>query len=434
MTKYLSLAILATVFIATLTSFCWAATVLPPPVATPRPVEPRSLVVLPAHVSTPQPVLQSSPVRTRSEIDRQLTLHKASLENYVLTELDRIALLAETDGSQALKEAKLFISALEDQSGTELAIIKKTLDYLLPYPKQSQTTQFPHITKLIQDLMDGELEASSDKAKTVDVINEGHRLLIQKASMQASNQARVMTLTDLTSITTTDVTSSFNALDVGNFMQSIGGSACVLYSFLWGIHENPVLKAAFISNVLNKIKKDSTGNYYLLGNHNTVSKFTPIDLRSASKDMHPGNSLLTVIGFYVLGEMNLSNPSFYYLSSNSTGRDYFFNQPTIVVGKKYVVEKHVDPSKPFNMEDGMTVFKQNGTLLFQEGGKEKIISGNFVVSVATPGHAISIYYEDIARKWMVFDNVQGLFEMPKELPRGVNGFQIIGIFRVADKV
>lgn len=121
-----------------------------------------------------------------------------------------------------------------------------------------------------------------------------------------------------------------------NFKQSSNQSACILYSFLYGVLQNKKLSQDFE----DLLSKDENGNYYVKD-----VKITKNTIDSASFNKHPSKKLvLRAIGEYVVEEMEnkLSIPHFEnYVLTDWDAKDLFFGKPIVVIPYKKWIEAGV---------------------------------------------------------------------------------------------
>lgn len=169
-----------------------------------------------------------------------------------------------------------------------------------------------------------------------------------------------------------------------NFKQSLGQSACILYSFLYGVSQNQKLR----KDLEDTLSKDKEGNYYVKD-----VKISKDKLINAPWDKHPAEELvLRAIGEYVIEKMEneLFIPHFEnYVLTNWEARDLFFNKPIVTI-----------PYKEW-IESGINKFQSDGSIKIGD----TCYTGDFVVSWSRNGHARCMYFAD--EKWQNYDNQVG---------------------------
>lgn len=216
----------------------------------------------------------------------------------------------------------------------------------------------------------------------------------------------------------------FEALSPLDLFQTSKDKACVLYSFLWGVHENQILAKAFLSNIKTfedryYIKNPITGKIFMISQE---------DIQSVDPNLHPSRDpLFRAIGIYVLralndhlgGEIPAEN---FVLSVE--GKDLFFAENTLDLRQK--------------RGDHLTLNPDGTIYVVQDGGKKReIISGDFVISVAGRSHAQAVYFDKNKRCWFQFNN-QSAASSRRIVPVPAGylnypGILVIGFMKVHDE-
>lgn len=216
----------------------------------------------------------------------------------------------------------------------------------------------------------------------------------------------------------------FKALSSADLIQSSKDRACVLYSFLWAVHENQILTKAFLSNIKTfedryYIKNPITGKIYMISQE---------DIQTVDSTLHPSRDpLFRAIGLYVLaalndylgGEIPAEN---FVLSAD--GKDLFFAENTLDLRKKRGDHLTLNP-------DGTIYVVQD------KGQKAEIISGDFIISVAGRSHARAVYFDENKRHWFQFNN-QSAASSKRIVPVPAGylnypGILVIGFMKVHDE-
>ena len=228
----------------------------------------------------------------------------------------------------------------------------------------------------------------------------------------------------------------FKTLSMKDFLQSGSGSACVLYSFLYAVQQHPVLSKELEENFLKKFKKTQDGTFFIDYGKEKIERIDVTTLSKLSETMHPSdNPLLRVIGFYILDRMGHDTPHEYFLANvNVDHKDFFFNQPVVNLKDTVGTTFHVEAEGPYELKEGEFVYKNDGTIDYMKGGKVHKISGDFVVSTGSRGHAVSVFYNHQTRGWVLFDNLKGESPLKKGAirldPSNVYQVLIIGAYKI----
>lgn len=252
-----------------------------------------------------------------------------------------------------------------------------------------------------------------------------------KKSLQSLTES---TVTEMGAKGTIDVSTEFTGLKIDSFIQSAAGSACVLYSFLYAVHQTPRLLTQLERDVLSNIKESSDKSSYFINHGNKVEVFAHDTLSKLSPSMHPSPSnLLKVIGIYVLEKMGSQTAGEYFLANPSTGRDFFFNNPVLNLKDDVGTDYHVEAEGAVSLKNGEFAYMNDGTIHYMKGGKLGIISGDFVVSTGSQSHAVSVFFNHSENKWKLFDNLSGVSDLKvgavRLNPRAVHQVLIIGDFK-----
>lgn len=182
----------------------------------------------------------------------------------------------------------------------------------------------------------------------------------------------------------------FDTINIKDFKQSADGSACVLYSALYAISQNAVLK-----NDLKSIVKVSDSNIVVKLGSSSYFK-VPKDYAEKQKgtELHPSKNIVLV----AIGESILFN-----LKSSGLGdiTNYAIvnNGKDVIWGRDIVEIDHSNLDKIEFASDGSLVVKST---------QQATYTGNFVVSIGTTnggGHAISAFFRK--GSWVLFDNMIG---------------------------
>lgn len=208
---------------------------------------------------------------------------------------------------------------------------------------------------------------------------------------QESNTLQSATLDQFEALPLTDVLDEFKDISTADLFQTMDGGACILYSFLWGVHANQILTKALTANI-----KKFEGRYYIknpiTGKINIISQD---DIKSVNPSLHPSrNPLLRAIGIYVLAALNE------YLGGEISGENFVLT----VDGKDLFFGKNILELRQ-KSGDHLTL-NSDGTITVIEGSdkKAKTISGDFVISVGGVGHAQVVYFDKSKGHWFQFNN------------------------------
>lgn len=385
---------------------------------------------------------------TRKEVDQQLSAHESNLQSYILKTLDALLVLSETESDNAGKSIGTFVAALEDLPSTQLKIAHDTLDILNLDGIEGIKEVDASLAKIIQEkhsailkyIKDFEENDLTDNMRPFTQALFDFKNFAEEKLAHANLQESVLTKDQLSQLETTDMVAEYKALKQEDFMEASATSACALYSFLWAVKETPSLDAKFQSAVLPNLRKDKNGNYYILID-NKAFKFTSQNLANLNEKLHPSKSMLVkLLGLYAVEKMGLTSPENYNLTDPSSGHDYFFDKPTLAVGNSIVVESDIKDMKTFKIKPGMTLLKEDGTLVTNTGNSATKVSGKFVLAVSigglhSHGVAVAIYYDTTQGKWKLFNNIRvGVEDMNESAiinAAGVNLVQIIGDFKAS---
>lgn len=212
-----------------------------------------------------------------------------------------------------------------------------------------------------------------------------------------------------------EILKEFTSLKLSDFVQNQYQGACILYSLLWGIHENKTLTQELIKN----IRKDKDGNYYfnIPNSENVIiipHKLVTFEQESFSRvksygsALHPSKKeLIRAIGLYILkrmGDLALNERAYYVYDTNIPEEGDF------LLGLPYRVFTAFGPHGGDTvrlMEDGSIIVDYirtddvTGNMIDR---KREKLSGDFVLSVSGSKHARSIYYRKDIGKWYLFNN------------------------------
>lgn len=181
----------------------------------------------------------------------------------------------------------------------------------------------------------------------------------------------------------------FDSTNVKDFKQGANKSACVLYSALYAITQNEVLK-----NDLKSIVKISDKNIVVkLG----ASYFkVPKDYADKQKesDLHPSKNIVLV----AIGESILFN-------LKKSGLGDLTNYVIVNDGKDVIWGRDMAEIEKSNLDK--IDFSTDGSLIVK-ATQQITYNGNFIVSIGTEsfkGHAISAFFR--GGSWVLFDNMIG---------------------------
>lgn len=181
-------------------------------------------------------------------------------------------------------------------------------------------------------------------------------------------------------------------LKVEHFIQGANKSACVLYSALYGITQNPVLKNDLKS--LIKITKNDIVVKLGASSFFKIPKFYAKQQKGS--DLHPSQKkVLVAIGESILLNLKTSLGVLSNYVITNDGKDVLWHKDIVEIA-----------SSNFDKID----FSQDGSLVIKSTPQNKY-KGDFVVSIGTDrykGHAISAFFR--SGKWVLFDNMIG--ELP----------------------
>lgn len=208
----------------------------------------------------------------------------------------------------------------------------------------------------------------------------------------------------------------FKNLSVSDFLQDQFKGACLLYSLLWGIHENETLTNELFKHIMT----DIDGGYYFESPLTEEVVYVPNEFVSFKgiSNFHPSkNKLIRAIGMYILNQMPETGLKAYQLYDDPEEGDYLFGHNVLVYnafGPKIRVEgQEIVASDALWLTDEGDVIVDTYQINDEEESieeapeafKKKVkISGNFVLSVSGAKHARVIYYNKSEGQWYFFNN------------------------------
>lgn len=182
-----------------------------------------------------------------------------------------------------------------------------------------------------------------------------------------------------------------------DLMQGGGHGACILYSFLHGALQNERIAQSLGAT----FTKDSSGNYLAQGQFLATPEF----VSQLGGSLFPSpKPIIKAIGHFSLtylkerlGDIPDENYVLYF-----NGRDMFFNRPI------FEIPDVVAPGGQQNQNPFLSrlQFMPDGTL--KDTLYNQLFAGDFVLSIASGGHAISAYFDKNTNSWQMFDNMSGV--------------------------
>lgn len=260
-------------------------------------------------------------------------------------------------------------------------------------------------------------------------------VLVRELHVTTGHVEHASTALDFEAASST-VASEFSALGVKNFHQTNFDSTCLLLSSLYAIQQKPKLLAMFNTHVLSNIRKDKEGNYILKlpsGSYQVYNNDR--SLKYPDSRLHTDFPILIkALSFYVAEAMrflgHLSEVESFTIS-DVEGKDYFLGKPVESLGLTALVEEGTHPLSP---ADKQVVLKKDGSLIFNEGGKDHHVTGEFFVSGGTKmgvgGHAFSIYYN--GHTWLLYDNLKENVQTLRNsnMPTSGTSFYAVGDYKI----
>lgn len=260
-------------------------------------------------------------------------------------------------------------------------------------------------------------------------------VIVRELHVSASHVEHASTSLSFENATST-VTDEFKALGVKNFHQTNFDSTCLLLSSLYAIQQKPKLLSMFNTHVLANIRKDKSGNYvlklpsgeYQAYNQDRAVKYPDSRLHTNFPIFIKALSFYFAEAMRTLGHLREIEA---FTISDTEGKDYFFGKPVGFLGLTARVEEGNDPLSPALKQ---VVLKKDGTLVFDDAGKNHHVTGEFFVSGATKmgvgGHAVSIFYNGTT--WILYDNLKEAAQPLTNLnmPTRDTSFYVVGDYKI----
>lgn len=312
---------------------------------------------------------------------------------------------------------------------------------LMNYPKLLETVLYLHLNPMIfssGSLKDKALYSvisntlSQIKSGTSDSPLPDH--FYKQLSESSINELNTVMFVE------NETLKQFESLTLSDFLQNQFHGACLLYSLLWGIHENKTLTQEMIKN----IKIDRDGNYYFNIPHSEDVIIIPHELvtfvqepfseiKTYGSSFHPSkNELIRALGLYVLkrmGDLAATERAYHIYDVNEPEQgDFLLGLPYRVFtafgpqdGDKVWLTKDGDIIVDYIVTDGSNDEYVDESV---HRKKEKL-RGDFVLSVSGSKHARSIYYKRDEGKWYLFNNEVNVDN--KGIPFPTNSLPLVDI-------